>query len=352
MKNLKFLAVIGLVLIIGAVLAGCKSMQLNYLETDTVQGPKQVRQGQDIDPKSITVWGIYKDGSRKVVPVGRSEINFNRSTPGPQTVKIRVGILTSQEVSFQTEVMALRSLTVASQPKTTIFKAGSEPEKNWPGLEVRGEWDQMGSDKIDLALCEITGYMKDQAGKQTITVVFEGLQTTFDVDVRSMSGMDITQNPTKLDYLQGEPLNLAGLKVVGSWGDGIPSEELRITAADVTGFNPNNAGVQRLTITKNEKIIASAFNVEVLALSSIVLDKPPTKDTYKVGEALDLTGIEVTGNYTGSDPGKRRSVLIAVDQLDTSGFDSMRIGRQQRVTVMVKGRPVSISANFFVHIEQ
>jgi len=344
MKNLKLLAVCVSVFIIGTVLAGCASMTLVSLEPDTVSGPRQVRQGQDINPREITVWGIYKDGSRKVVSVGSGSITFNKHSPGLQTVKVRVGFFTSQEVSFQTEVMALRSLTIASPPKTVLFKVGDEPDPAWPGLEVRGEWDQMGSDRISIASCEISGYIKEQAGRQTIRVLYEGLTATFNIDVRGMTSLQIAQPPAKLDYIQGDSLDLTGLKVMGVW-EGFPAEELNITGSDVTGFNANNSGIQHVTVTKNGR--SANFDVEVMALSSIELDKPPTKTKYKVGEELDLTGILVYGNYTGSDPTKKRRILIPVDQITVAGYEANRIGAQQRVTVTVKGQ----NANFFVDVE-
>jgi len=341
MKNLKLLAISAVVLLI-PVFIGCKSMQIDFME-ENADGPKQVRQGQDINPKEITVWAMYKDGQRRTVSVTQGSITFNKHTPGPQTVKIRVQ---RQEVSFVTEVMALRSLTVASPPRVALFKEGQEPDRAWPGLEVRGEWDQMGSHKIELNYLEITGFMKDQPGKQVIRVTYEGIQTTFEVDVRSMASLNIIQLPKKLDYLQGDALDLTDLTVRGVWGDGIPPETLTITRDDVTGFNGNDVGIQRLTVSKNGR--SANFDVEVMALTSIVLEKPPTKTDYFVGEALDLTGIEVTGNYTGRDPTKKRSVLIPIEQLTTSGYEPNRIGRQQRVTVIVRGQ----SANFFVNITE
>jgi hypothetical protein len=343
MRNIKLFAVLIIALVTGIVLAGCASMQLVSLETDTVDGPKQVRQGQDINPREVTVWGIYKDGSRKVVSVGTRDITFNKHTPGLQTVKVRVGVFTSQEVSFQTEVMALRTLTVASQPRVALFKVGDEPDPTWPGLEIRGEWNQMGSDKINLASCEITGYIKEQSGKQTIKVTYEGITTTFDIDVRGMTSLQISQPPTKLDYFQGDALDLGGLRVMGVW-EGFPAEPLTITKDDVTGFNTNNVGIQHVTVTKNGK--NAIFDVEVMALTSIELDKPPTKTSYKVGEPLDLTGILVYGNYTGANPNKKKRELIPEDQLTVSGYEANRIGTQQRVTVTVKGQ----NANFFVDV--
>jgi hypothetical protein len=341
MKNFKFLVIIAAALVT-AILAGCASTKLVSMETDTVDGPRQVRQGEDINPRLITVWGIYKDGSRKVISISSSAITFNKHTPGPQTVKVRVS---GQEVSFQTEVMALRSLTIASPPRTVLFKQGQEPDPSWPGLEVRGEWDQMGSDRIALSSCEITGYMKDQPGRQTIRVSYEGMTATFDVDVRSMTSIQIAQPPTKLDYAQGAALDLTGLRVMGVW-EGFPAEVLEVTLNDISGFNANNVGIQHVTVTKNGRGVS--FDVEVMALTSIVLEKPPTKTVYKAGEPLDLTGIMVYGNYTGADPNKRRTELIPEDQLTVSGYEPNRIGRQQRVTITVRGQ----IANFFVDIEE
>jgi len=346
MKNHKLLVICGAVLLIGTVMTGCASMRLDYLEADTVDGPKQVRQGQDINPRDITVWGIYKDGSRKVVAIGNGSINFNKSTPGPQTVKVRVGVLTSQEVSFQTNVMALRSISVASQPKTTLFKAGQIPDSSWPGLEIRGEWDQMGSDKIDLKYCEITGYMKDQAGKQTLTVVYEGLQTTFNVDVRSMTSLQVAQPPTKLEYLQGDNLDLAGLKVVGVW-EGFPAEDIAVTINDITGYSPNNVGIQHVTITKNGKI--ATFDVNVLGLTGLNITVFPTKRVYQFGEELDLSGIEVEGNYTGGLMTVSRKEPIPFEKISYTNYNPKLISTQV-VTIRVEGSAANVTTAFDVEV--
>jgi hypothetical protein len=336
MKNTLKIIAIGAVI---AGLAGCASMTL--ISLDSAEGPSQVRQGEDIDPKFVTVWGVYKDESRKLVTVNATNIVFNKHAPGPQTVRIRIR---NQEATFQTEVMALRSLVIASPPRSTLFKAGQEPDRTWPGLEVRGEWDQMGSDRISLAVCEITGFLKDQVGKQTIRVSYEGRAATFDVEVRAMTNIQIAQAPTKVDYAQGESLDLTGLRVNGIW-EGLPQEEIAVSANDVTGFNSNNTGIQRLTVTKSGR--SATFNVEVMTLTGIVLDKPPDKTDYKLGEPLELEGIIVNGNYVGTVSTKKMTQPIPENQFNVSGFDSNRIGRQQRVTITVRGQ----IANFFVNID-
>jgi len=348
MKNFKLLVICALTLIIG-ILAGCASMTLVDLDWDAVQGPAQVRQGQNINPRDVVIYGIYKDGSRKLVGVSASDITFNKSTPGVQTVTVRVGFFNQQAAQFTTEVMALRSLTVASPPRVALFKQGTEADPTWPGLEIRGEWDQMGSDKIDIAACQVTGYMKDQAGKQTIRITYEGLTTTFEVDVRSMASLQITNQAIKTEYLLGEPLDISGLRVVGTWGDGIPDEEFSITAADITGYNPIIAGQQTISITKNGR--AATYAVQVLALTGLSIVEYPTKLDYKVGEELDLTGIVINGNYTGGSTNVSKQALVPIERISWRGFNSSLVGRQT-VTLYVEGAVANATTTILVTVTQ
>jgi hypothetical protein len=337
MKNFKLFAIIGGVLVI-AVLAGCASMQLESL--DTVEGPVRVRQGEDITPSTITLYGIYKDGSRKTVSVSASNITFDKNAVGSQTVRIRVS---GQEASFQTEVMALVSVSIGTPPTASILKQG-QAAGGWPGLVVQGEWEQMGSHNIPTASLQITGHNSNQVGTQTITASYMGKTASFDVRVVPMTAIRVAQPPTKVDYLQGESLNLAGLRVVGVW-EGLPEEQLSVAANEVTGFNSDNGGIQRLTVTKSG--ITATFEVDVWRLTGISLDAPPDKTTYAVGETLTLSGITVMGNYSGSTTDKRKTEAVPVNQLSATGFNSSAVVRNQRVTVTVRGQ----TANFFVNIE-
>jgi hypothetical protein len=313
---------------------------MTLVTVDQVEGPSQLRQGEDLDPSKITVWGIYKDDSRKVVRINSSNITYDKNAVGPQTVRVRVS---SREGSFETQVMALRSLSIVTPPSTVLYKLGQDANRTWPGIEVRGEWDEMGSGRVDIAACEVAGYNKDQAGVQTIRVSFSGMSTSFNVEVRAMASIRIAQPPTKVDYLQGETLDLAGLRAEGVW-EGLPSENLSIAAGDVTGFNENTPGVQRLTITKNGR--TAAFDVDVWRLTGIVLDRPPAKTDYVMGEQLVLSGIVVNANYAGSTAAKRKTQAVTVTQQMISGYNPNTIGNQQRVTVTVGGQV----ANFFVNV--
>jgi len=88
MKNLfkvlatqsRWLCAIALAAVIGFSMAGCASTTVVSIEEDAV-GPERVGQGQTVNPKDVTVYGMYKDGNRKTVSV--REVILDTSTPGP-----------------------------------------------------------------------------------------------------------------------------------------------------------------------------------------------------------------------------------------------------------------------------
>jgi hypothetical protein len=348
MKNVRMLAVSAIALIIGFIMSGCASMTLVSIDP-VVKGPETVRQGYKIDPGSIIINGLYKDGQVRAITVHESDITFDSSNPGPQTVTVRVGIINNQVASFKTSVMPLESFRVTVPPRQTIFKLGETPNPLWPGLEVRGEWAAMGGDIIDISQCQVSGFVPNQDGRQTIKVTYSGLTATFDIDIKAMTALKITQAPTKVVYLQDETLDLTGLRTVGVW-DGFPEEEIAIAANDVTGYNPTFIGNQHVTITKNGK--TASFDIDLLGLTSLQVNRPPNKEQYVFGETLDLTGIQVEAIYTGRTTTEKRSVVLPVDQLEYTGFSPNLLNERQRVTITKKGTPAGgPSGQIFVTVK-
>lgn len=68
-------------------------------------------------------------------------------------------------------------------------------------------------------------------------------------------------------------------------------------------------------------------------LESFSIEQLPDKTVYALGEKIDLTGIEVTGNY---DDGKQRPVEVTSAQI--SGFSSSDPVEKQEVTITIEGK--------------
>jgi len=316
---------LALVVVSALVMTACKSMTIVSIDNESVTGPKRVRQYGVIDPKDISIYAFFKDGNRKTVSIYKQDITFDSGRTGRQEVKVNAR---GFPVSFETEVMALTGLTAAPQPLLRKFgvsarvpkssgmtygapAAPGNDENYWPGLEIQGVWDQMGSEKLtDAAIkdeCQFSGFDPVKAGKQAVIVAWKGKQTTFNVEVVAMASIKVTSLPKKTTYYQGENLDPTGIKVVGVW-PGI-SEEV-ISNYNYTGYDMKKVGKQTVTVTQDGK--SAIFGIEVLDILGILNGKWKVEGTgvYSLQEfqfnngAFDIKYgaeepfIQIKGTYT------------------------------------------------------
>lgn len=91
---------------------------------------------------------------------------------------------------------------------------------------------------------------------------FVNLSATYTIPV-TLSSIAITTPASKLSYTVGEPLNVTGLVVTGTYSDASTQMET-VTTADVTGFDSSAvASGQVLTITVNGK--TTTYTVDIVA---------------------------------------------------------------------------------------
>ena len=103
----------------------------------------------------------------------------------------------------------------------------------------------------------------------------------------------------------------------------------------------DTSGINDLRIYIDGVSYSNLLTVELLAVESIAVTNPPDKTTYYVGDTLNLTGLEVTGTYSG---GFTAVLPITMDNI--SGFDSSAADTDQTVTVTIAG----MTATFTVDI--
>ena len=223
------------------VLAGC-----NTLESITVQGPARTvfGQGQELDISGLAVTANYKKNSEMVTDTGSLRITgYDKNRPGSQTITVtmnaRSGLVRSNASStFTVTVVPVESVAVLQPPAATTFRQGDD--HNWNGL---GVWVKFEKDAVPGAAVNpgadaltISGYDKNRAGTQTITVSYYGKRTTFDVNVLGLNGIAVTSPPKNTEYYTGEELDLTGLVVKGTWSDG-STAQVNITKNDLSGYD-------------------------------------------------------------------------------------------------------------------
>lgn len=93
----------------------------------------------------------------------------------------------------------------------------------------------------------IDGYDKNKIGKQNITISFAGFSQNLELEVQAIMATSIEiEPPSKLEYMQGENINLEGLKVVAYYNNET-SKELK-DEYKITGYDKEKIGKQTVTI--------------------------------------------------------------------------------------------------------
>ena len=91
-------------------------------------------------------------------------------------------------------------------------------------------------------------------GKQTATFTIRDSETgksfsanfTYTVVPKSLTSIEITRKPAKLNYFQGEALDTDGLEVTAIYNNGTSEP---VTGWSVSGYDPNRTGSQTVTVT-------------------------------------------------------------------------------------------------------
>jgi peptidoglycan hydrolase-like protein with peptidoglycan-binding domain len=141
----------------------------------------------------------------------------------------------------------------------------------------------------------------------------------------------ITSPATKLEYFLDQPLDISGLVVTGNYTEDLNTftTPVAITTDNITGFDSSVVtSLQVLTVTVDTKTTTYPISVVAPTLTSIEITTLP-KVTYTVGEALDISGIVVTGTYNND------STPTVVISGPVSGFDSSVVTSLQVLTVTV-----------------
>lgn len=174
------------------------------------------------------------------------------------------------------------------------------------------------------------GFNSATPGTKTVSVCYDSYQTTFDVEVveRAVIGIRVDSYPNKTEYVQGQPLDTTGLKVVAVYNDGTTEDITKDVT--VSGYNPNKLGSQDITVSKDGFTTTFPVKVVARAVTSIKVVKAPDTTTYIEGQALDVTGLKVEATY---NDGTTEDVTSKVG---ITGYNSKKLG-SQTITVSYSG---------------
>jgi hypothetical protein len=146
-----------------------------------------------------------------------------------------------------------------------VYEAGEPLDLN--GLVVTGIYTDGATRTETVGLSNISGYKANTPGEQTVKVGINYLSATFTVTVNPavLQSIEVTSQPAKTVYESGEPLDISGLVVTGTYSNGTTKTET-VDLPDISGYNADTLGTQTLTVTVGG--MTDTFAVEVQAEST------------------------------------------------------------------------------------
>jgi len=294
--------------------------------------------GEALDLSGLVVTAVFEDSSTALLSVNQLHISgFDSSnTVNAQAITVEYS---GQTDVYYVDIVAVTSIAVTAPPLKTVYDIG-EP-LDLTGLQVTATYSNGSSAVVAVTGSDISGFSSASAvNNLELTVTYSGKTANFYVDiVPTLASIAVTAEPFKKVYDIGESLDITGLVVTGTYTDGSTRIET-IMPADVTGLDTSAAAVgQVLTVTYGGK--TAYYTVDVVpTLVSIAITKPANKVVFRVGQLLDISGLEVTGTYTDGN-----TAIEAVSLSDVSGFDSSVSVTGQLLTINIKGRTTTYTVD-------
>ena len=185
-----------------------------------------------------------------------------------------------------------------------------------------------------------------------VGISYDGKQTSFNITVTDPVDTLVVDTPmTKTEYSHGENIDFSGLKLKATKRSGATevltssSSDLSISenTADInsskfTAFPDDGTGItkgtQKITFSYKGKSIDGTIVVND-AVDTVELTNQPTKQVYKYGENLDLTGAKLKISF-GS--GNTSIINLPDGNVAVSAYSSTTIGTEQNLTVTYGGK--------------
>lgn len=186
-------------------------------------------EGQAFDSTGMVVQAVYSNGFKKTIT--DYTVSAIPSGLGSRKVTISSGNV-STYIYVKVKEKELESIVVDTLPEKTLYVEGEKFDKN--GIVVKAIYNNGNSEEISDYV--LSGVDMSQIGTHQITVSYQGLMTTFDIEVIGKSLKSISAiGVKKTEYMPGEKLDLAGLVVKAIYNNGT-SSELSADDYSVSGY--------------------------------------------------------------------------------------------------------------------
>ena len=227
----------------------------------------------------------------------------------------------------------VKSISIKTQPKTTVYYAGSPIDTT--GLTV----DVKFKDGTQKSIAGGFGYSPSVAsrGVKKVTVSYGGKTDTFGIKVRddALKGISVKSKPNRMNYSAKEKIDTTGLVISAMYESGTVRAVSKGFTISPESFS--SAGTHNVTVTYGGK--TATFTVTIRSgksamISTIRVTSKPNRTTYYLNEKLDTKGMVVTVNYTdGTSEDLTEGFRCAPVNLNEKGVQKIYVTYENKSTV-------------------
>ena len=244
------------------------------------------------------------------------------------------------------------TISVKNNPTKTNYEHGETIDLT--GGVITVNYTDGTSENIDMTDSKVgitTGNTAD-VNTNYVGISYNGKQTSFNITVTDPVDTLIVNKPmTKTEYSHGETLDFSGLELKATKRSGatqiltssssdisISENTADINSSNFTAFPDDGTGItkgtQKITFSYKGKSVDGTIVVND-TVDSVELTDQPTKQVYKYGESLDLTGAKLKINFRS---GNTSIINLPDGNAVVSAYSSTTIGTKQNLTVTYGGK--------------
>lgn len=270
----------------------------------------EYKYGESLDTSGMSVKAIYDDNQSEVIKSDYSVTGYDKTKSGTQTITVTYR---NQTATFDVTVAepVITKFEITTPPTTTEYYVGQDLKTDGMVVTVTFEDE---STKTTTAYT-LSGYDKNTVGAQTVTVSYKGFSATFDVTVKEVEKVEISDVTVEDKTYDGKPIEYSGTATSDNYnGD----YEYIWKKADGTVLDsaPINAGSYKLVVKVSDETFAHTgskeipFNINKAALTitaenkSIAFGMNAPEFTCKADGLVDGDTISATYScdYTVESP--------------------------------------------------
>ena len=271
--------------------------QTSSMTIKTLPNKLEYKYGEQLDLTGGTI--EFKQGNEtKILNITKDMVTgYNSKKIGNQTLTVTYEGLTQE---FIVNVKDYITKLKLEKPEKTDYEYGENLDLTGGTISIitaSGKVDE----KTDMTASMISGYDKTKEGTQTITVEYKGLQGKFQVSVKDkIKAISLNNEPNKVNYKNGEALDITGATIDIIKSSGINT--IPVTYEMISGYNPQNSGLQVVTITykgfKTKFLVLVAEKEEVKEPEQEEIKEEPKQEEIKQEEPKTEIIKTVTKNKT------------------------------------------------------